>query len=200
MNFSEYYNIQEDINNVLNEDAVAVAVGILGVLVAANLAAYGLNLLFYAQAITFKKISLLFKKTKKEFKSAFSNQEKIDIQQITRDPRVVKQRRELEKVNNKFEDELKDLYEEVMEKDFENAKAEFKALDPSIKNNLEVQRAIIAKITDVLKEPPLYVRSPGNKTYQAIKKVINIRVAQASAKAVERALYKLKEGKGEEGG
>lgn len=195
MDFLEYYNKQEDKENLLNEEVATVVGAILGLVVVANLVAFGLNLLFYSQATTLRKLAVLFNKSRNQFKSAiniFTGKEKIDTKQIIKDSRAIKQRRELENVNNKFGHELRDLYAEIEKKDFDNAREEFKALSPQVKNNLEVQRAVIAKISEVLKEPPLYVRSPGNKTYQAIKKIINIRVAQASAKAVEKAIIKMK--------
>ena len=201
MNFSEYYNKQEDATYSLKEEVATAIIAVLGFTVVAQLILFGATLLFYGNTFTLKKIATLFRKALVDFKdipNILSGKATVNVKQIVKEPGAVKQRRQLEKINDKYEGELKDLYGEIGRKEFDNARDEYKALHPSIKNNLDVQRAIITKITQVLKEPPLYIRSPGNNSYQAIKKVINIRVAQASAKAVEEAVNDMTKGKEED--
>ena len=196
--FLEFHEQREDVKNntVLKEEVVTVIAGVLGLVVGAQLIAFGLALFFQANAVTVKKLSIIIRKAMNNLKKSrdiISGKEKINTKMISQNNFAKQERRKLDKINDRYLDELKDLYEDIDNKNFDEARITFMELDPRVKNNLEVQRAIIAHITKVLREPPLYVKSPGNKTYQAIKKVINIKVAQASADAVKRALEKMSE-------
>ena len=192
--FLEFHNKKEDINNVLQEEVATIAGAVIGLTVVLHLAAYGLSLLFYANTVTIKGIATIIRKAMNNIRKSrdiLTGKTKIDVRMISKDPVAKQERRKLDKVNDKYADDLKELYEDIEAKNFDSARSAYMALDPAVKNNLDVQRLIITKITKELREPPVYTRSPGNKTYQAIKKVINIKVAQASAEAVKRALEKL---------
>ena len=202
MEFSKYYNKYED--EVIKEgiEAALSSFGefmskhgpdILGFSLLGNFILFGLVLLFYGNILTLGKIATIFRKgydRAKEVKDIITGKD-VDVKQISQNPGALKQRRALEKTQDKFGEDLSDVFNEIKQKDWDNAREEYKALSPQIRNNVEVQKIIIAEITKTLKEPPLYVKSPGNSTYQAIKKVINIKVAQASAAAVEKALFKV---------
>ena len=110
------------------------------------------------------------------------------MKQIETDAKVKAEKIKIEEKKRAFEDRLGEVYSAIDAKDFDVAREEFYKLDKTLQNNPDVHKAIIYEITKVMKEPPLYVKSPGSECYQMIKKVLNIRVARASAAAAEQAL------------
>ena len=202
MTFIDFYKEKENkkYNILLNEDPMTIAATVLGIGVATQLSVFGLTLIARANIFTLKKLAAFINKTWKEAKEIKQNLlgkiedgEKKSMKPVTNNTEVKKEKSRIEKINDKYSDELKDLYEDIKNKDFESAKEEYKNLDPRTKNNPEVQRAIIIEITKIMKEPPLYVRSPGNNTYQAIKQIMNIRLAQAAAESVKKAIKEIEE-------
>ena len=134
---------------------------------------------------TLKGLKLLWSKIFKTGKEVF-NPEAV-IRDVKTDVKVREVKNKMEENKRKFEEELKYVYLNIANKDFDQAKIELNKVDPSLKNNPDVQKSIIVEITKSMRLPPLYIQSPGNKTYQAIKKVLNIKMARAAAAATEMA-------------
>jgi len=84
------------------------------------------------------------------------------------DPSIKSVESEFEKINDKYEEELMHIYNAIEEKDWEEAKNEYKLLN----KNKEIKQCIVEKIVDVCGEPPIYINSPGNETYRVIKKIM----------------------------
>ena len=125
---------------------------------------------------------MLKKKTRELF-----NPNKIAREIKTR-PEVKKVEEQIKQAKRKYEDELKQVYLAIGQKDFDTAGEEYASLDKTLQDNPDVIKAVVADIARVVEQPPVYITSPGNKTYQAIKKVLNIRIARAAAKATEMAM------------
>ena len=125
----------------------------------------------------------------KLFKEGLTDQEFEErIDDISNSPEVKKQMDKIKKVEDKFSKELAEVYYSIEKKDWKSASENFNSLSSSLRNNPDVVSVIINKISEVNGEPPLYTNSPGNSTYQAIKKIINIRTARAAAEATKKAL------------
>jgi hypothetical protein len=91
------------------------------------------------------------------------------VEKRVRDLDIVKYvENEFEKINDKYEEELMHIYNAIEEKDWEEAKNEYKLLN----KNKEIKQCIVEKIVDVCGEPPIYINSPGNETYRVIKKIM----------------------------
>lgn len=194
--FKDYYNdIEEDQldEEMLNEEAVTIVMAILGIPSVIALIAWAGSVIFTSYIkglgkVTGKVIQMwrnLFRDLR-GYVTKDSVKETID--KVGKDPKARDQARKTERNKRAFNEELKNVYEAIENKDFNTAKDEFEKTPKFIQNNPDVYKVIIAEISRVLKEPPLYIKSPGNETYQAIKKVINIRVAKAAAYATKITL------------
>jgi hypothetical protein len=186
--FKEFLLNEEEkkIEKQINEGAAEFIGSALGYGAVGMAAAFGGSLLAYAGVKGVKGLVNLWKKIIKTAKSIKSGEEVV--KEVRTDAKVKKVKDEIEQKAGRWDEELKNIYIAIAAKDFEKAKEEFQELDKSIQNNLDVQKAIIAAIVKELKMPPIYIQSPGNKSYQAIKKIINIRVARAAAEATKMAM------------
>ena len=148
------------------------------------IAAFGGSLLVLGGVKAIKGIANIWKKVSKTFKKT-----PMEVNKGLRiDAKVTKIKNEIQEKKREYDSELKRVYISLNNKDFKQAREEFLDLDKSLQNNPDVQKTIIADITKVLNMPPMYVQSPGNKSYQVIKQVLNIRIARAAAAATEMAL------------
>jgi hypothetical protein len=189
--FREYFEEKENQNfdkEILEEGALSVIGTILGYTVAGGLLAFGGTLAIMGGKAAILKLRDLWRKilnksgTKKEIVP-------LDIMHsIETNGQVKAEKVKVEEKHRTYEDNLKEVYEAIEKRDFEAAKQAYYRLGRNMQASPDVYKAIIVEITKTLKEPPLYIKSPGNATYQAIKKVLNIRVARAAAEAVEMAL------------
>lgn len=191
--FREYIEEKEYIEKELNESVVAAALAILAIPTAVALATWGSSVVITAYGKTLAKIINGVSKTWKKFFAGIRGmitRERVEknIKEMATNEKVKKQVKEQENDKQKFRDVLSEIYEVINKKDWKEASTLFKKLDDTIQNNPDVIKVIISEISKVLKEPPLYIQSPGNKTYQAIKKVINIKVARAAAAASKLAI------------
>lgn len=186
-NLKEYLTEKDEreLEDEINEDVATFVGSALGYTIAGTAAAFGATLLALGGVTAVKGIVNLWRRIFKKAKS-IKNPNKI-IREIKVDPKINKIKKEVEERSRKYSDVLKDVYGFIEDKEFNQAKEAFSKIPTTTQNNPDVQKAIMTEITRVMKLPPLYVISPGNKTYQAIKKVLNIRVARAAAKATEIA-------------
>lgn len=193
----EYISLKEEKQldeELLTEDVATVIMGILAVPSVVALTAWGASWVAtsYVSALTkiTNSITRMWKKMFSNLKGIDQESIKKNVKEMARDPRTRKVLKQTEEKKRAFEDELKEVFSAIESKDFVEAKRSFNAVAKDIQNNPDVHKVIISEISRVLNEPPLYVTSPGNKTYKAIKQVINIRVARAAALATKMAIEK----------
>ena len=192
----EIYNKKEEKKldeEFLTEDAVTIVLAILGLPSVIALLAWGGSLLLVSYLKALASVSNKIAKMWKDlFKGMRIKEEDVErtITSLSSETVVNQQKSEDQKNKRAFSSELKDVYSAIEFQDFDLAKEEFNKTPKFVQNNPDVHRVIISEITKVLKEPPMYIQSPGNKTYQAIKKVINIRVAKAAAYATRMVISK----------
>lgn len=191
--FKEYYNDKEEIQldeEMLNEDAITIVMSALALPSVIAVMAWAGSLLFTSYI---KGLGFITGKVIRMWRQAFSDvrdfvtTENVNkaVKDAGRDPKAQDQLRKTERNKRAFATELKEVYNAIESKDFNKAKEEFAKTPKYIQNNPDVHKVIITELSRVLKEPPIYISSPGNETYQAIKKIINIRIAKAAAYATK---------------
>ena len=202
-NLKEFYEEKEEKRideELLSEDAVGIVMSIFAV--PSMLALFGW--IGSIIAVTyFRYMSRTVSKIVKAWRDLFQDIQTTitrdtvqeTVEEISKDSKSRKFQRETKKNRRAFQEELREVYSAIESKDFNLARDEFAQTPKYIQNNPDVHRVLISEISKVLQEPPIYVSSPGNPTYQAIKKVINIRVAKAAAYATKITLERnLKKG------
>lgn len=187
--FREFFEDKESQNfdkEMLEEGVLSVIGTVLGYTLATGILAFGGTLLIMGGKAYVLKMRDLWKKI---IGRAGKKADPQDVMQaIETNGQVKAEKVKLEEKHRSYKDNLKEVYDEIDKRDFEEAKQAYYRLGRNLQASPDVHKAIITEITKALKEPPLYIKSPGNPTYQAIKKVLNIRVARAAAQAVEMAL------------
>jgi alanyl-tRNA synthetase len=180
--FREYYEDKE--HEKLEEDIASAAVIGLFALPATLAAAWGASWITYrygkmtkalVQRVvkTWSQIKQLFKKNDEEVETAVDK----TVEKVSQDPKVRQAVREVEKLKDKYADNLQELYKAIEDKDQDAAKEAYQKLESKYQNNPEVRTALVDKIMEVYRQPPIYVSSPGNETYQMIKKVLGQKTA-----------------------
>jgi len=202
-NLKEYITEKEETDfGILNEDFGMTAAIVLGIATVPLLAAYGGALIVaaYTKAIkgTSNAVLSLMKQSKENIKSIGKEDADIVIQKLAGDAPVQKAKKQTEIQKREYEDELGDVYDKIKSGDIDGAAKLFKLKKSSYQYDPDIQRVIVLELTKFYGEIPMYVVSPGNKTYAAIKKFFNIRVARASAEAAQRAIINKSSGKEEE--
>ena len=200
--FKDFYEAKEEQEldeEILNEDAAVIVMTVFALPSIIALFAWAGSLIFvsYLKGLGFVtgKIVRMWKQVFSDI-SVYINTDTLNssIREISRDDKTQQKVQENQRNRRAFENEMREVYSAIESKDFNTAKKEFEKTARFIQNNPDVHKVIIYEISKVLKEPPIYITSPGNDTYQAIKKVINIRVAKAAAYAtkitMERSLKK----------
>lgn len=191
--FKDFYEAKEEQEldeEILNEDAVTIVMTVFALPSIIALFAWAGSLIFvsYLKGLGFVtgKVVRMWKQVFSDI-SGYINTDTLNssVRQISRDSKTQQKVQENQRNKRAFENEMREVYSAIEIKDFETAKNEFSKAARFIQNNPDVHKVIIYEISKVLKEPPIYVSSPGNPTYQAIKKVINIRVAKAAAYATK---------------
>jgi hypothetical protein len=187
--FREFFEEKENQNfdkEMLEEGVLSVIFTLLGYGIVGGVLAFGGTLLIMGGKAYVMKMGDLWRKI------IGKTGKKVDpqtvMQAIETNGQVKAEKVKLEEKHRTYEEQLKEVYDGIDKRDFEEAKQAYYRLPRTLQSNPDVHKAIITEITKALKEPPLYIKSPGNPTYQAIKRVLNIRVARAAAQAVEMAL------------
>ena len=181
---------EEQLDKELKEDVFGVIGSALGYTIGAAALAFGGMLLIIAGKKYVLKMKDLWQKifSRKKKPNVESKSAEQVMREIEADAKVKSEKAKIEAKKRTYEDKLHEVYLAIESKDFNAAKEAFYQVDRNLQNSPDVHKAIIFEVTKVLKEPPLYVKSPGNTSYQAIKKLINIRVARAAASAVQQSL------------
>lgn len=112
------------------------------------------------------------------------------IKEIESVPEVKKAVNDIDKLQVKYYEELKDIYAAIEKKDIDTAEDLHSELPINIQENPEVKVAIINVILQEFEEPPVYIVSPGNDTYQAIKRLFGQKVARAMEELGKRGFSK----------
>lgn len=181
--FKDYVEEKENLNeSLLGTVALAIGTVFAGITVLAW-AGVGASWILTAWG---RNLSKAFRIMKKLWKGKSDEEIRERLNKLSKSSEAKKQMEKIEKAEDKYSMELADVYSAIESKDWELASEKFKELS-SLKNNPDVIKAIINKISEVNEEPPLYINSPGNSTYQAIKKIINIKTAKAAADATKKA-------------
>lgn len=115
---------------------------------------------------------------------------KKTIKEIESVPEVKKAVNDIDKLQVKYYEELKDIYAAIEKKDIDTAEDLHSELPINIQENPEVKVAIINVILQEFEEPPVYIVSPGNDTYQAIKRLFGQKVARAMEELGKRGFSK----------
>lgn len=194
MNFKEYA-INEEVNEELLQEDVLTAIGaFFGISIGISILIWGGSLIVSAYA---KTISKIFKKTIRVWKETFEaigikfnkkNSKEIYINQ-KKDQRVKSQVKKTDALKKKYEKELSDVFEALENKNWQKASTLLNE-KKKIKNTPEVRRLIVSITTEILEEPPMYVKNSVNNCYKAIKQVYDIKTARYAAELVKRTLKK----------
>jgi len=191
--FNEYYEDREHEHELNEEVFTNIIIGTLGVplLLAVGWGASWVTKKYVSFsrrvvlniAHNIKAIGNLFRKNKKEVS------EKIEktVKEIESAPEVKKAVIDIEKIESKYYEELKEIYSALENKDVDSAEELFNNLPINTQENPEVKVAIINVILKEFEEPPIYVVSPGNDTYQAIKRLFGQKVARAMEELGKRS-------------
>lgn len=92
--------------------------------------------------------------------------------------------------NSETGDKLKDVLSAIKRRDFKEATEEYKV--SGVFGDNEAIRIISLAVTEEFGEPPLYYISPGNESFQFLKRIIGPRTAKAVSDSVLYALNKNK--------
>jgi hypothetical protein len=189
MDLQEYLEEKEELEMTkrLEEDAAAVIGSVLGYGAVGLIAAFGGTLLALGGVKAVSALTKLWRKIIGTAKGIRKTPTEV-IREVKADTLVKKEKAKIETAEDRYRDELQDVLKAIAEKDLDTAKVEFDALSPSIRNLPDVRKVIIADLTKVFGEPPMYVTSPGNVTYKAIKTILGIKTARAAAMATEMAI------------
>lgn len=180
--FKEYLEAQE-INENAGETITKVVANTLGYGTLGVFSAWVLSLLFKLGATSIKNFAMAIKQNKEIFSS--------NIKKIAAESNAVKH--ELQKsreVKSKYEEELSDVLEALKNKEFDNASETFKNLPFEKKKNPEINRFIIEEIIRACGQIPVSSPTPGNQSYQVIKKFTNLATAKQIAETFQKEALK----------
>lgn len=180
--FKEYLEAQE-INENAGETITKVVANTLGYGTLGVFSAWVLSLLFKLGATSIKNFAMTIKQNKEIFSS--------NIKKIAAESNAVKH--ELQKsreVKSKYEEELSDVLEALKNKEFDNASETFKNLPFEKKKNPEINRFIIEEIIRACGQIPVSSPTPGNQSYQVIKKFTNLATAKQIAETFQKEALK----------
>tara|TARA_Y100000310_G_C20568122_1_gene756593 strand:- start:465 stop:1049 length:585 start_codon:yes stop_codon:yes gene_type:complete len=184
--FRDFYE-EKQIDKELNEDFTSLIGSVLGYTVVGFAVAFGGTLIALAGTKSIGILKRWWKKILSNVKDLTKTPRQV-ITDISRDTNVKRENAKMNVAVNKYEEDIKDVLSAIKEKDFNKAKKEYTALESKYKNSPDVSKIILMKISDAVGEPPLWVTSPGNETYQAIKKILGQRIAKAAAEVTKMSL------------
>lgn len=191
--FNEFYEDKENSEPIEESVLVGVLAGVLGIplLLATSWAAAWVTKKYTKLSRTiiigiihnFKEIGKNFRKDRKGTTERIAK----TVKEIEGSPEVRKAVHDIEKFQNKYYEELKEVYSAIEKKDVDTAEELYNELPVNLQENPEVKVAIINVILQEFEEPPVYIVSPGNDTYQAIKRLFGQKVARAMEELGKRS-------------
>lgn len=180
--FTEYVEEQET-NEMLEEGIFNIIGKILGIGTASVASAWIAALILKGGVGAVNSVANTFGKKGVEFKSIFKKN-------IKNSPAVKEQVYKIEKEEDKYADDLKDIYSDMDKKDYKSAGEKFHALPIDKQNSTEIRKLLIGKITKnegiVISGNP----TPGTSSFQAIRSVMDLASAKAAAAAFEESAKK----------
>ena len=203
--FSEY--IFENEEKQLDESVGAIlgslGIGVGGVItgsVLAGLAVYGAVLIVYGYTKAQSKIIIAITKLWRSLKNVISgtkdfvNNKEGDVREAIRDaqrdPKVVRAIDKMDIVKQKYSEELNDVFESLNQKKWKEAKDKLAKKHDDVKNNPIVRSIIIAEIVKITGEPVMFVASPGNESFRAVKDFFDLKTAKMASDATIEFLKK----------
>jgi len=176
-NFKDFLDFKEE---ELNEDATEIIANVLGY------GSVGLAVAWGASLITRGYMSV-FKKTKSAIKGLDKNVNvEGTIKKMKDTPAIKVVKIEDDKIEKSYGSEFDKVFEGIESQDIKIALEglnDIKVTPPTV-------RILVNKITISFGAPPIHFGNTGNDTYLFIKKLLGIKEAKESAKAVAAALEK----------
>lgn len=204
--FKEYLfenNKEEKLDEGFAEILTSIGIGTggfaLGTLLA-GLAVYGAVFIVYGYSKAQSKIIISITKLWRSLKSLISgtkdfiNDNETDVKDVIkdaqRDPKVIKALDRMDIVKQKYLEDLNDVIDSVSRKQWKEAKKRLLEKDDTIKNNPVVKNIIIGEIVKVTGEPVMFVASPGNESFRAVKDIFDLKTAKFASDATVEFLKK----------
>lgn len=88
-------------------------------------------------------------------------------------------------------EELKEVYKEIEKRNYEKAHQEYLKLNKNLRNLPEINRTIVSFTSTKIGKLAVSLPSPGNETFQAIRKILSLKEAKAAALMTELTMKKL---------
>ena len=203
--FSEYIfeNEEKQLDESVGATLGSLGIGVGGAIagsVLAGLAVYGAVLVVYGYTKAQSKIIIAITKLWRSLKSVISgtkdfvNNKEGDvrgaIRDAQRDPKVVRAIDKMDIVKQKYSEELNDVFESLNQKKWKEAKDKLAKKHDDVKNNPIVRSIIIAEIVKITGEPVMFVASPGNESFRAVKDIFDLKTAKMASDATIEFLKK----------
>lgn len=177
----ELENLEESI-----AAGVAKAATVLGFGTMAGVSVFGVAVLVASA----KKLKL-GSRIKKLFRRLAGKDKKLNYEKGVKAVRAKSKDYDISYRNSKIADNLTDVFMAIEKRDYKTALEEYKA--SGVYGTSDAVRAISLAVTEEFGEPPLYYISPGNRTYQFLKRIIGPSQAKAVSDSVLFALNKNKQ-------
>ena len=203
--FSEYIfeneekQLDESVGAILGSLGIGVG-GVIAGSVLAGLAVYGAVFIVYGYTKAQSKIVIAITKLWRSLKNVISgtkdfvNNKEGDVREAIRDaqrdPKVVRAIDKMDIVKQKYSEELNDVFESLNQKKWKEAKDKLAKKHDDVKNNPIVRSIIIAEIVKITGEPVMFVASPGNESFRAVKDIFDLKTAKMASDATIEFLKK----------
>ncbi len=180
--FKDYYETKEA-NEVLEEGFANVLGTILGIGTTGVLSAWIAALLFKGGVGAINSIAKTMGKDGVTFKKNFKEVNKDN-------PAVKKELNEMETLKKRYQDDIGPLLNNISAKRWNVAREDYQNLPLDLKNSVEIKRIIINEVMKVCGVAIIDEPTPGSESYQAIRKIIDLKTAKATAEATKAQIKK----------
>lgn len=180
--FKDYYETKEA-ESVLEEGFANVLGSILGIGTTGVLSAWIAALLFKGGVGAINSIAKTMGKDGITFKKNFKEANKDN-------PAVKKELNEMEVLKNKYQEEIGPLLNNIKAKRWNAAREDYQNLPLDLKNSVEIKRIIIEEVMKVCGVAIIDEPTPGSESYQAVRKIIDLKTAKATAEATKAQIKK----------
>ncbi len=175
----------------LTEEAATIAMGILVLPSVVAVAAYGASLMLTSYygflRRTTLKVKSLWQQLFTDVRNIFTKEKtEAAIQQMEQDSNVKKIQKEIKRNKKLYEDDLKEVYKAIKQKNENKAAEEFKKVDITIQNNPKARQAISDEIVKHIDVPNSNPRP--NDAFKFMKKVLSLKEAKANEYAIKQGI------------
>lgn len=181
-NFKDYYETKEA-EAVLEEGFANVLGTILGIGTTGVLSAWIAALLFKGGVGAINSIAKTMGKDGITFKKNFKEANKDN-------PAVKKELNEMEVLKKKYQEDISPLLNDISGKRWNAAREDYQNLPLDLKNSVEIKRIIIDEVMKVCGVAIIDEPTPGSESYQAVRKIIDLKTAKATAEATKAQIKK----------